>query len=111
MIKIQRTMSIQYDNQGSNTKALELLMSIMHDELTETYEGRKKYMIEKQRSKLKIAVAYCRYSSDMQREESIESQLRALEDYANRNGFVIVKQYNRPVQNQPPQITDQRFSK
>lgn len=50
-------------------------------------------MIEKQHSSFKKAVAYCRYSSDMQREESIEAQLRAIEEYANRNGYIIVDQY------------------
>lgn len=50
-------------------------------------------MTEKQHNTLKRAVAYCRYSSDMQREESIEAQIRAIEDYAHRNGFCIVQNY------------------
>lgn len=36
---------------------------------------------------------YCRYSSDNQREESIEAQIRAGEEYAKRNGWHVVKTY------------------
>lgn len=43
-------------------------------------------------SKIKAA-AYCRYSSDNQREESIDAQIRALTEYASRNNFEIVKVY------------------
>ena len=39
------------------------------------------------------AAVYARFSSDNQREESIDAQLRACEDYAKRNNLVIVKQY------------------
>lgn len=39
------------------------------------------------------AAAYCRYSSDNQREESIDAQVRALTEYAGRNNFEIVKVY------------------
>lgn len=39
------------------------------------------------------AVGYCRFSSDMQREESIEAQQRIIEDYALRNGYKIVDYY------------------
>jgi site-specific DNA recombinase len=39
------------------------------------------------------AVAYCRYSSDRQREESIEAQLRAINEYAKSNNISIVKEY------------------
>ena len=39
------------------------------------------------------AVIYARYSSDNQREESIEGQLRECKDYAERNDMVIVKNY------------------
>ncbi len=39
------------------------------------------------------AVDYCRYSSDGQREESIEAQRRAVREYAQRNGYEIVKSY------------------
>ena len=36
---------------------------------------------------------YARYSSDNQREESIEAQIRAIEEYATRNDIQIVKLY------------------
>jgi site-specific DNA recombinase len=39
------------------------------------------------------AVAYARYSSHNQREESIEAQLRAIEEYAKRKNLQIVKIY------------------
>lgn len=39
------------------------------------------------------AAAYARYSSDMQREESIDAQLRAIQAYADSNGYVLVKTY------------------
>ena len=39
------------------------------------------------------AVIYARYSSDNQREESIEGQLRECKEFAARNGYVIVKEY------------------
>lgn len=42
---------------------------------------------------MKRAVAYCRYSSDMQREESIEAQLRAIRDYCNSHDFALVSTY------------------
>ena len=42
---------------------------------------------EKQAAK---AVIYARYSSDRQREESIEGQLRVCEDYARRNNITIL---------------------
>ena len=32
-----------------------------------------------------IAWAYCRFSSDHQREESIDAQIRAIRDYCGRN--------------------------
>lgn len=38
-------------------------------------------------------VAYARYSSDRQREESIEAQLRKIHEYADRNNIVIIKEY------------------
>lgn len=41
---------------------------------------------------MKIAV-YCRYSSDNQREESIDAQLRAITDWAQKNGHTIVATY------------------
>jgi site-specific DNA recombinase len=39
------------------------------------------------------AAAYVRYSSDNQREESIDAQIRAIQEYAERNGIEIVKIY------------------
>lgn len=39
------------------------------------------------------AVIYARYSSDNQREESIEGQLRECIEYADKNDMVIVKNY------------------
>ena len=39
------------------------------------------------------AVIYARYSSDRQREESIEGQLRVCEDFAKRNGMTILHTY------------------
>lgn len=41
----------------------------------------------------KNAVIYARYSSDNQREESIEGQIRVCEDYARKNGLRIIKIY------------------
>lgn len=38
-------------------------------------------------------VIYARYSSDLQREESIDAQLRACRDYAKRNSLIIVGEY------------------
>lgn len=39
------------------------------------------------------AVIYARYSSDMQREESIEGQIRECKEYAERNGITILSTY------------------
>lgn len=39
------------------------------------------------------AVIYARYSSDNQREESIEGQLRECKEYADKNDMMIVKNY------------------
>ena len=39
------------------------------------------------------AVIYARYSSDNQREESIEGQLRECQEYAERNGITILHSY------------------
>lgn len=57
-------------------------------------------MTKKRRSKSNInyaqqntAVIYARYSSSNQREESIDAQVRACEEYAERNGYVIVDVY------------------
>ena len=42
---------------------------------------------------LKSAVGYCRYSSDHQKELSIEAQQRAIETYADKNGYSIKEWY------------------
>ncbi|HEX9061375.1 MAG TPA: recombinase family protein, partial [Clostridia bacterium] len=39
------------------------------------------------------AVAYCRYSSDNQREESIDAQLRAITEYAKNKDYIIINTY------------------
>ena len=39
------------------------------------------------------AVIYARYSSDNQREESIEGQLRECKEYAERNGILVLQSY------------------
>ena len=39
------------------------------------------------------AVIYARYSSDNQREESIEGQLRECKGYADQNGITVVRTY------------------
>ena len=36
------------------------------------------------------AVIYARYSSDNQREESIEGQLRECKEYAEKNGMTVL---------------------
>ena len=38
-------------------------------------------------------VIYARYSSDSQREESIEGQLRECKEYAEKNGITILNSY------------------
>ena len=42
---------------------------------------------------LSAAVIYARFSSDMQREESIEAQLRGSREYASRNRLEVVGEY------------------
>ena len=39
------------------------------------------------------AFAYARFSSDQQREESIDAQLRAIREYADKNGIEIIREY------------------
>lgn len=39
------------------------------------------------------AVIYARYSSDSQREESIEGQLRECMEFANHTGVTVVSNY------------------
>ena len=55
------------------------------------------------------AVIYARYSSDNQREESIEGQLRECKEYAERNGMNVVSTYTAHCQ--PKQMTVPSFSK
>ncbi len=43
--------------------------------------------------KVTRAVAYPRYSSDNQREESITAQLRAIEEYCKQKGYTLVEVY------------------
>ena len=43
--------------------------------------------------KITRAVAYPRYSSDNQREESIIAQMRAIEQYCQQKGYVLVNSY------------------
>lgn len=49
--------------------------------------------------------AYARFSSDLQREESIDAQLAAIRDYAARNGYVVVREF---VDRAKSATTDQR---
>ena len=51
--------------------------------------------IEKIRAKNKVvrAVIYARFSSDNQRDESIDAQMRAIQEYARRNDILIVGEY------------------
>lgn len=42
---------------------------------------------------LKKAVAYARFSTDMQREESIDAQVRAISEYCQRNNIQLLKVY------------------
>lgn len=42
---------------------------------------------------MKKAVAYGRYSTDMQREESIDAQFRAIKDYCQRNEIELINTY------------------
>ena len=46
------------------------------------------------------AVIYARYSSDNQREESIEGQLRECREYAERNGMNVVATYRPRIVSQ-----------
>lgn len=43
------------------------------------------------------AVIYAHYSSDNQREESIEGQLRECNEFAERNGITVLGTYIDPV--------------
>ena len=66
------------------------------------------------------AVIYARYSSDNQREESIEGQIRECTAYAEKNGITIIKHYidraisaktdNRPEFQQMIKDSDKKLS-
>ena len=43
------------------------------------------------------AVIYARYSSDNQREESIEGQIRECTAFAEKNGITILRHYIAPT--------------
>lgn len=42
---------------------------------------------------MKKAIAYARFSSDMQREESIDAQLRAIKEYCNKNKILLIEKF------------------
>lgn len=44
-------------------------------------------------TKVKSAIAYARFSSNNQREESIDAQKRQIDDYARKNGYKIIAYY------------------
>jgi Resolvase, N terminal domain. len=56
------------------------------------------------------AVAYCRYSSDNQREESIEAQVRAIEEYAEKTILKLLE-YMRMKQSQQLLMIGRNFCK
>lgn len=43
---------------------------------------------------MKTAVAYARFSTDMQREESIDAQFRAIEEFCKRNEIIILSKFH-----------------
>lgn len=47
------------------------------------------------------SVIYARYSSDNQREESIEGQIRECTAYAEKNGITVVTTLTAPIQPRP----------
>lgn len=42
---------------------------------------------------MKTAVAYARYSSDNQRQESIDAQVRAIKEYCKKNEIFLIHTY------------------
>ncbi len=56
---------------------------------------------------MKTAVAYARFSTDNQRIESIDAQLRAIREYANKNNISIIAEYTDEAQSA---TTDNRDS-
>ena len=59
-------------------------------------EKQKMGTIERLKAKKSVirAAIYARFSSENQRDESIDAQLRAIKDYAKRNNLVVVKIFN-----------------
>ena len=53
------------------------------------------------------AAIYARYSSNNQREESIDAQIRAIKDYCDSNGYSIVKKLTLMKLDLQLQIIDQ----
>ena len=49
--------------------------------------------MKKHLEKTNFAVGYCRYSSNGQRDESIDAQKRAIEKYAKENDLIITRWY------------------
>lgn len=66
-------------------------------------------LLERLREEKKFvkAVIYARFSSDSQRDESIDAQLRAIKEFANRNEIVVIKEY---IDRAKSATTDQRPS-
>ena len=66
-------------------------------------------VIEKLKAEKKFvkAVIYARFSSDNQREESIDAQIRAIKDFADKNDIVVVKDY---IDRAKSATTDQRLA-
>lgn len=54
---------------------------------------------------LKKAFIYARFSSDMQRNESIDAQIRAAEKYAAQNDYIVINKY---IDRAKSATTDQR---
>lgn len=52
-----------------------------------------KLRIDKRSDLMLRAVIYARFSSDMQREESIDAQVRACKSYCQSKGYLVVGQY------------------
>ena len=53
------------------------------------------------------AVAYVRYSSDMQSQESIDAQLRAIQEYCSKNSFELLNVYQDAAQSATNDQRDQ----
>jgi site-specific DNA recombinase len=58
--------------------------------LSGRFETRQKI---RQKKQIVRAVIYARFSSDNQREESIDAQVRAIRDYARKNSVIITGEY------------------